>query len=102
MEQTIMDGFHRLQGSFDSVFPKSLWTALVAQQLPKEYMSLSQKLYWDQSGTVKRDRTNRSFPLRRGTKQGDPLSPVLFNAVLEHAMATIKAKWIAKGMGLQI
>ena len=29
------------------------------------------------------------------------MSPVLFNAVLEHAMAPIKAKWTAKGVGLQ-
>ena len=88
--------------AFDSVSHRSLWAALLAQQVPEEYVTLLQKLYRDQSGTVKTDRTSRSFPIRRGTKQGDPLSPVLFNAVLEHAMAPIKAKWIAKGMGVEI
>ena len=31
--------------------------------------------------------------IEKGTKQGDPISPMLFNAVLEQVMRKVKAKW---------
>ena len=34
----------------------------------------------------------KAFPLRSGTKQGCPLSPLLFNKVLEVLVTTIKKK----------
>ena len=48
------------------------------------------------------DRQSQPFAIRRGTKQGDPISPILFNAVLEDAMRKAKQGWIAKGYGIRI
>ena len=40
--------------------------------------------------------------MERGTKQGDPLSPALFNAVLENVMRTIKCKWKVQKFGIKV
>lgn len=42
---------------------------------------------------VRSDTTSREFMIGKGTKQGDPISPMLFNAVLEQVMRKVKAKW---------
>ena len=41
----------------------------------------------------------KAFPLRSGTRQGGPLSPLLFNIVLEVLAAAIKEKEIK---GIQV
>ena len=38
----------------------------------------------------------------RGTKQGDPISLPLFNAVLEMLMRKLKAKWSRKNWGIYV
>ena len=40
--------------------------------------------------------------MARGTKQGDPLSSLLFNEVLEDVFRDIRPKWGAKHAGLEI
>ena len=50
--------------------------------------STSFTLYHDQVGLVQ----GRQFPIKRGVKQGDVLSPLLFNAGLEPAMRKWKLR----------
>ncbi len=45
---------------------------------------------------------SKPFVIGRGTKQGDPISPTLFNAVLEVLMRRLKAKWEAKRYGFDL
>ena len=40
--------------------------------------------------------------MQRGIKQGDPIRPALFNAVLQERMANIARKWEQKGYGIQV
>ena len=46
--------------------------------------------------------TSRPFNISRGTKQGDPISPQLFNSVVEAIMKDVKEKWAKKGWGIHM
>ena len=79
--------------AFDTVNHRSLWLALQEQGVPGIYIATLQRLYCGQKAKVKCDMSSRSFQIERGTKQGDPISPILFNSVLEKIMRTLKMKW---------
>ena len=57
--------------------------ALQAQGLRNEYISLLKLLCRHQMGVV----DDYRFPIRKGVRQGDVLSPLSFNAALERALA---------------
>ena len=88
--------------AFDTVSHHALWQALAQQGVQHGYIHLLTKLYTNQVGVIKTDVLSREFQIQRGTKQGDPLSSLLFNALLEDIMRTIKPDWIRKKMGLQL
>ena len=86
--------------AFDSVTHVSIWEALSEQGTPAPYTQLLSRLYRNQTASVKTDRTSRKFTIARGTKQGDPLSSLLFNSVSEHIMRRVKRRWAPKSMGV--
>jgi hypothetical protein len=88
--------------AFDTVEHSAVWNALEEQKVPKQYMNTLKKLYEGQSGTIVANHESRPFGITRGTKQGDPISPPLFNAVLEKAMARVKGMWLKRGWGIQM
>jgi len=88
--------------AFDTIDHNALWEALVHQNVPPMYVRLLQQLYQDQSGRVRTDKLSRPFTIGRGTKQGDPLSSLLFNALLEHIMRKLKPGWHRKQFGIQL
>ena len=59
-------------------------------------------LYSNQRGMVVDGCVSKPFEIRRGTKQGDPLSPALFNAVLQKALQEIIPVWNKRGCGIQL
>ena len=74
----------------------AIWDALHEQDVPSSYIGLLEKLYDNQTAHVKTDQHSRNFNISRGTKQGDPLSSLLFNCVSESVMRKVKANWSKK------
>ena len=69
--------------AFDTVEHDHLWESLYQQTVPHVYIKMLARLYSDQTANVVTDKVSRTFQIGRGTKQGDPISPELFNAVLD-------------------
>ena len=79
--------------AFDTVEHFYLWEALGSADVPKQCIDTLRKLYRHEVGMVVADRESRAFEITRGTKQGDPISPQLFNVVLERVMSRLKPVW---------
>ena len=59
-------------------------------------------MYSKQTGQVVGRSMSKTFELGRGTKQGDPLSPALFNALLEYVLGPLQVEWRAKSWGISL
>ena len=88
--------------AFDSIDQRYLWQALEEQSVPKGYIEILRNLYKNQSAQVKTDKMSRSFTIPKGTKQGDPLSSMLFNSLLEKMMSAVKGRISNKRYGIQM
>jgi hypothetical protein len=90
------------QKAFDSVEHPAIWKALVDQGVDAHYVQILADLYRQQVGHINLGSIlSKQFHIKRGTKQGDPLSPTLFNAVLEDIVGQIQPKWRRKGYGMK-
>ena len=88
--------------AFDTVEHSCLWSALQKQGVPSGYIRVLSSLYEGQTAQVRTDRVSRPYSIMRGTKQGDPLSSLLFNSLLEYIMREVKPEWVRKHMGLRV
>ena len=88
--------------AFDTINQDYLWHALEEQKVPKTYVEVLRHLYSGQSAQVRTDVLSRKFEIHRGTKQGDPLSSLLFNALLERVMSKVKKTFIQRKYGIQM
>ena len=80
---------------------KSIWKALESCGIDHDYFSLLKKIYRDQKASVQTDEESNMAEIRRGTKQGDPLSSLLFKIVLQNSLKDDIQRWRKKkGMGI--
>ena len=77
----------------DSITHKSIWKALKACHIKHDYISLLKKMYRDQKASVQTDEESNIFEIREGTKQGDPLSSLLLNTVLQYSLMDDIQRW---------
>ena len=89
--------------AFDSITYKSIWDALKSCNIDHDYISLLKKIYRDQKASVQTDEESNIFDIRKGTKQGDPLSSLLFNTVLQYSLKDEIQRWQKKkGMAIYL
>ena len=82
--------------AFDSITHKSIWKALKSCGINHEYISLLKKFYKDQNASVQTDVESNMFEIKKGTKQGDPLSSLLINTVLQKSLKDVTKRWQKK------
>ena len=88
--------------AFDTVEHEGLWEALRNQNVSDGYVQVLRRLYSKQRAQVKTDVVSKQFDIARGTKQGDPLSSLLFNALLEDIFRKVQPRWVHEKFGLKL
>ena len=68
----------------------ALWNAMEELGAPGVYVRVLKRLYDGRQAKVGVDKVNKSSPIKRGMKQGDPVSPTMMNAVFEVMMRRLK------------
>ena len=82
--------------AFDSISHNSIWEALKSCNVDHEYVSFLRKLYRDQKASVQTDEEREIFDIQKGSKQGDPMSSLLFNTVLQYSLKDEIQRWPKK------
>ena len=83
-----------LKKAFDRVEHASLFTALRHQNIDDPTIALLLDIYYGQHGRVQ---GSRSFDISRGVRQGDVISSLLFNAVIEYVFQRWKRRLSCHG-----
>lgn len=84
--------------AFDSVEHHAIWDSLEHYGVSQPYILLLKNIYSKTTASISTERKGRTFKIKRGVKQGDPLSPILFSTVLEKIFDSLN--WETKGMNI--
>ena len=82
--------------AFDSISHKSIRDALKSCNIEHGYIILLKKIYKSQKASVQTDEESNIFEIQKGTKQGDPLSSLLLNTVLQYSLKDEIQRWQKK------
>ena len=66
------------------------------------YLNIVKAIYDKPTANILNGEKLKAFPLRSGTRQGGPFSPLLFNIVLEVLVTAIREEKEIKGICLQM
>ena len=85
--------------AFDSVEHISVLEAMKAIGVQPKYVRIIGKIYLKSNARVRSELEGEIFRMKRGVRQGDPISPKLFTCVLE--MVFRKLNWSEQNFGDQ-
>jgi Reverse transcriptase (RNA-dependent DNA polymerase) len=89
-------GFIDYEKAFDSIKKFSIIDALSNQGISRRYINILNSIYSDATACVKLHKRSCKFPINKGVRQGDTISPKLFTATLEDLFR--KLDWEEKGV----
>ena len=69
--------------AFDTIELSYIFKPMLSQRINPNYISLIQEVYPNSEARIILEENGPYFPINRGVKQGDTLSPALFNYALE-------------------
>lgn len=84
--------------AFDSLEHEKIWQALKNQGIENKYIRIIRNIYKNSSARIKLEREGKKINIERGVRQGDPLSPKLFSAVLEEIFRHLE--WETYGLNI--
>ena len=82
--------------AFDSISHKSIWKAFKSCNVDHEYVNFLRKIHKDQKASVQTDEESTIFDIQKGSKQGDPMSSLPFNTVLQYSSKDEIQRWQKK------
>jgi len=88
---TVRQLFIDFKKAYDSINKEELYSILIGFGIPKKMVQLVKMCLSDPISRVRIDNNmSDSFKIRNGLKQGDALTPLVFNFALEYAIFKIK------------
>ncbi|GBP46097.1 LINE-1 retrotransposable element ORF2 protein [Eumeta japonica] len=76
-------GFVDFNKAFDTLEHDYIWDAMNRQGVQEKYIRIIKNVYTASTAKVKLEYESSEFPIKRDVRQGDPISPKIFSAVLE-------------------
>lgn len=75
-----------LRKAFDSVPHREIINTITELGFPKPYISYVSNLYCEAKTTLEYNRSKVDVRIKQGVLQGDPMSPLLFNTIMDRAI----------------
>jgi hypothetical protein len=92
--EAVIQLFIDFKKAYDSVRREALYNILIAFGIPKKLVRLIKICLTEMYNRVRVGKNlSEMFPIRNGLKQGDALSPLLFNFALEYAIKRVQVNW---------
>lgn len=98
-QKTLNIAFIDFRKAFDTIEHVMVWKALKNQNVPNKIIRILKNLYTNSSAKISLESKGNMFKLNRGVRQGDPMSPAIFCAVLEEIFKSLN--WNSYGIKIE-